>query len=308
MSFGGGYKAPPDNSMQLQREQYAREDANRNAEQTRTEADTTKRRGEFTTARDAAISGYRDRSAERLTARGFDPTQYNYLIENAITSGRNATPDLDTNPAQYFTDSLLDSAIGRAESDKRANYTGQANRAFTDNFERGLFQDTADDPIINAILGNQRGEAVRSLDLARNRGNLDQTGYDAALARLGEMEQAGRSTANNLGGAVIQGYRNRTRDIGNRAKEAAGNYSLGGDFNLGGYTSELNDLTGTLNNSLQGDITGALAGQQFFDLGDILTRGGNAQGPTNPTSLPGLMAERERVRNAERGVGGGGAF
>lgn len=308
MSFGGGYKPPPDNSVQVQREQFAREDTNRNAERERTEAEAARRRGEFTTARDTAISGYRDRARERLTSRGLDPTQYNYLIENAITSGRNATPDLDANPSQYFTDSLLDNAIGRAESDRRASYTGQTNRAFADNFERGLFQDTADDPIIDTILGNQRGEAVRSLDLARNRGNLDQTGYDAAMARLGEMEQAGRSTANNLGGAVIQGYRNRTRDIGNRAREAAGNYSLGSDFNLGGYTSELNALTGTLNNSLQGDVTSALAGQQFFDLGDILTRGGSAQGPTNPASLPGFMAERERVRNAERGVGGGGTF
>ena len=308
MSFGGGYKAPPDNSVQLQREQFAREDTNRNAERERTEADTARRRSEFTTARDTAIGGYRDRAKERLSARGLDPTQYNFLIENAITSGRNATPDLDANPSQYFTDALLDNAIGRAESDRRASYTGQTNRAFADNFERGLFQDTADDPFIEAILGNQRGEAVRSLDLARNRGNLDQTGYDAAMTRLGEMEQAGRSTANNLGGAVIQGYRTRAGEVGNRAREAAGGYNLGGDFNLGGYQSELNALTGTLNNSLQGDINSALAGQQFFDLGDILTRGGSAQGPTNPTSLPAFMAERERVRNAERGVGGGGTF
>jgi hypothetical protein len=308
MSFGGGYKPPPDNSVQLQREQFAREDTNRAAERQRQEEDAARRRGEFTTARDTAIGDYRDRSAQRLTERGLDPTQYNFLIENAIRSGRNALPDLDTNPSQYFTDALLDNAINRTQADRRASYTTQANRAFADNFERGLFQDTADDQFINAILGNQRGEAVRSLDMARSRGSLDQVGYDAAMARLGEMEQAGRSTANNLGSAVIQGYRNRTRDIGNRAREAAGNYELGGDFNLGGYTTELSDLTGTLRNSLEGDISSALAGQQFFDLGDILTRGGSAQGPTNPASLPGFIAERERVRNAERGVGGGGTF
>lgn len=308
MSFGGGYKPPPDNSLQLQREQFTREDANRAAERQRQEEETTRRRSEFTTARNAAETSYRTRATQRLAERGLDPTQYNFLIDNAITSGRNATPDLANNPAQYFTDALLDNAVSRAESDRRANYTQQTNRAFVPNFERSLFQDTADDPFIDAILGNQRGEAVRSLDLARSRGSLDQVGYDAALARLGEMERAGRSTANNLGGAVIQGYRGRVRDIGNRAREAAGGYSLGSDFNLGGYQSELSDLTGNLRNSLEGDINAALAGQQFFDLGDILTRGGSAQGPVNPASLPAFMQERERVRNAERGVGGGGTF
>lgn len=308
MSFGGGYKPAPDNSVQLQREQFAREDANRTAERQTQADDAARRRSEFTTARDTAVNDYRGRAAGRLSARGLDPTQYNYLIENAIASGRNAMPDLAENPGQYFTDALLDSAIGRSESDRRASYTTQANRAFTPNFERGLFQDTADDPFIDAILGNQRSEAVRSLDLARSRGSLDQTGYDAAMTRLGEMEQAGRSTANNLGGAVIQGYRSRAGEVGNRAREAAGGYNLGGDFNLGGYQSELNSLVGSLNNNLQGDINSALAGQQFFDLGDILTRGGSAQGPVNPNTLPAFMAERERVRNAERGVGGGGTF
>lgn len=308
MSFGGGYKPPPDNSLQLQREQFAREDANRTAERQRQEEETARRRGEFNTARTNAETAFRTRAGARLTARGLDPAQYGNLIDAAITGGRNATPDLDTNPAQYFTDSLLDNAVSRAESDRRANFTQQTNRAFANNFERGLFQDTADDPFIDAILGTQRSEAVRALDLAKGRGSLDQTGYDAALARLGQMEQAGRSTANNLGGAVLQGYRTRVRDVGNRAREAAGSYSLGSDFNLGGYQSELSDLTGNLRRSLEGDINAALAGKQFFDLGDILTRGGSAQGPVNPASLPAFVAERERVRNAERGVGGGGTF
>jgi hypothetical protein len=308
MSFGGGYRPPPDNSLQLQREQYAREDANREAERQRQEQETARRRDEFNTALSTAETAYRTDAAERLTARGLDPTTYNYLIDDAIADGRRATPSLDANPSQDFTNSLLDNAISNAERDQRANFTQQTNRAFVDNFERGLFQDTADDPYIDAILGNQRTEALQSLDLSRSRGSLDQIGYDAALARLDEMERAARSTANNLGGGIIQGYRSQVGDIGDRAREAAGGYTLGSDFNLSGYQTELSDLTGQLRNSLEGDIYSALAGQQFFDLGDILTRGGSAQGPVNPNSLPAFMEERERVRNAERGVGGSGTF
>jgi hypothetical protein len=308
MSFGGGYKPPPDNSVQLQREQQAYQDTQRNNERQRQEQEAATRRTEFNTARDAAITDFRNRARTRLDARGLAGDDYNYLIDRAITAGRNATPNLDTNPSQYFTDDLLDSAITGAQSDRRANYTNQTHSTFANNFERGLFADTADDEFINSILSTQRSGAVSALDLARARGSLDQTGYDAAMEQVNQMETAGRAQANQLGGAVLQDYRGQARNVGDRARSAASGYTLGSDFNLGGYQSELNSLVGSLNNNLQGDITTALAGQNFFDIGDILTRGGTAQGPVNPASLPAFMAERERVRNAERGVGGSGTF
>ena len=310
MSMGGGkYTPPPDNSVQVQREQQAYEDRRRAEEQARAEAETARRTAEFNTNRDNAISGFRSRSEQRLRDMGLDPAGYSSLIESAIAGGRSATPNLDPNPAQFFTDNLLDTQIGRMQGDRRANYTRQATSAFADNFENGLFSDTADDPFIDAVLGRQRGEAVRALDLARQRGSLDQTGYDAATARLNEMERAGRSTANTLGGSVIQGYRQQVRDIGDRAREGASGYTLGGNFDLGGYTSELNNRVGDLRGRLEGDVNNALAGQNFFDLGDILTRGGSAQGPVNPrTSLTDILAERERVRNTDRGIGGSGTF
>lgn len=308
MSLGGGkYTPPPDNSVQVQREQQQYQDRRRQEEAEAAARQRAEQTTAFNTNRDSAIAGFRTRSTQRLRDMGLDPNAYSSLIENAIAGGNSATPNLDPNPAQYFSDSLLDTQIGRTQGDRRANFTRQATSAFGDNFERGLFGDDADDPFIDAVLGRQRGEAVRSLDLARQRGSLDERGYTAAMARLGEMESAGRATGNTLGGSVIQGYREQVRGIGDRAREAASGYTLGGDFNLGGYTNELNSRVGDLRGRLEGDVNTALSGQQFFDLGDILTRGGSAQGPVNPrTSMADVLAERERVRNTDRGVGGGG--
>lgn len=310
MSFGGGkYTPPPDNSVQLQRERQEYEDRRRSEEQARAEQERAEQTATFNANRDNAIAGFRSRSTQRLRDMGLDPDAYASLIENAIVNGRSAIPDRDPNPAQFFTDSLLDTQISRTQGDRRANFTRQAAGAFGDNFETGLFDDTADDPFINAVLGRQRGEATRALDLARQRGSLDQRGYDAAIARLDEMESAGRATGNTLGGGVIQGYREQLRGIGNRARDAAARYTLGGDFNLNSYTNELNSRVGDLRGRLEGDINTALDGQSFFDLGDILTRGGSAQGPVNPrTSMADVLAERERVRNTNRGVGWGGVF
>jgi hypothetical protein len=309
LSGGGGYKPPPDNSLAVAQSQQEYADRSKQQE-AQAAADKAARDSEaFATNTANASNDFRQRSSRRLNDMGLGGDQYNSLIEDAITGARSATPVNDPNPSQYYSDSLLDNSIARTQGDRRTNYNRLVSSTFAPNFENNSFSDNADDPFIEAVLGRQKGETIRALDMAKNRGNLDDQGYNSALSRVGEMEKAGRSTANTLGGSVIQGYRKQVRDIADTARNDASGYTLGGAFDVGNYKQQADQKVADLGGRLEGDVNNALSGQNFFDIGDILTRGSNAQGAVNPSlNLPAILAERERVWNANRGTGSTGVF
>lgn len=259
------------------------------------------------------INDARTRAYTTLRQRGIDPANFGGVIEQTLQNTLNGIGEEDTKAGSYFTDSLFDEAFGRVRDDRRAAYTNNASKVWKPGFENDYFKSDADDSFINSILGQQKDQATQYVNRARSRGQLDETGFNAALGKIGEMEQTGRSTANKLGDAVLQGNRTRLSDIANNAKAAAGSYELGqGDFDLGTYGNQFNDKLGAMNSSLQGDIYGALEGQNFFDVGDIISRGGAVQGAVNaPTERADQIAAREKLRASQRGTSsdaGGGVF
>jgi hypothetical protein len=108
---------------------------------------------------------------------------------------------------------------------------------------------------------------------------------------------------------VIQ---NRRADINTQIQDAlsrAGSVELGQSFDPNSYISRINQRVGEFQSNLEGDIGAALAGQQFFDIGDVITRGGMAQGVANPTpAFLDAQAARDQLRQRERGTGQGGTF
>jgi hypothetical protein len=305
---GGGYTPPPDNSLELERLQQQEREANRLREAQERSAREAAQRSAFNTSLSNAQNTFRTNATQRLTSLGLDPNQYGSLIDRALTGASTRVADLDPNPGQYFTDSLLDDTINREQTDRRINFGRQVASTFRSDEPFTRFNDSLDDPFIDSVLGRQRGEAVSALDNARRRGSLNDRGYEAAFARLGEMEAAGRSTANTLGGSVLQGYRDQLGEVADRARSSAGSYTLGGNFDVGTYRTRFDNLANDLSGRLEGDVSSALEGQNFFDLGDIITRGGAAQGAVNPrTELADVLAQRARTRTNERGVGASGS-
>lgn len=281
----------------LRAEQLAREQAQ---EQQRLER--------YTSGLTTAQQNAQQRGSTLLQQRGLEGDEYNNIIQQAILGASQSVPYLADNPGAYFADSIFDQALNQYQSGQRDQYTRGVDQFFRPGFDSVAFADTADDTILADILNSQRGDATRAIEMARSRGNLDSTGYNAAMSELDRMFNAGMSTAQTLGGGVLSNYRQQLKDIGGEARSAASGYTLGGNFDLGDYTNRYESTLGDLQGRLAGDITSALSGQNFFDLGDILTRGGNAQGPINPrTTLPSLLAERERVRDSERGQNTGSA-
>jgi hypothetical protein len=308
MSRGGGYTPPPDTSYDRQVQQQEYEAKQRAEQQARADAERAQQTADFNAAIEAALNNATQRATGTLQSRGLDPNQFSSVINQGLQTQRMLVPQRDPNPGQYFTDDLIDSILNREQGNRRINYTNQVSSMFTPGDSMTRFADTADDSYITDILNTQRSAAQRSVDMARSRGNLNNTGYQAALTALDDMYKSGLSEAQSIGGGVLSGYRGQLDSVANDARTAANNYSLGTSFDPTTYKSRYDTLAGDLTGRLEGDLRSALGDQEFFDLGTIITRGGNTQGAVNPKmGLADAIAERERVRNANRGTGTGDA-
>jgi hypothetical protein len=156
----------------------------------------------------------------------------------------------------------------------------KVNALYGPNYSTQAFQDTADDPIIDAMLGRQRSTAQEGIDRAYKRGQLNTSGYNAAVAGLGERDLAARSEANQLGGGVLARYRQNVDDAIAGIRSRVGSATTGYDL-----TPEQDAITakvGQLQQGMTGDITAALGGRQFYDLPGLLGRAGAEQGFVNP--------------------------
>ena len=306
---GGGGSGIQDNSLELERMRNARDDRLREEERLRKVDEEQKQIAQYWDAlQKARLSAY-DRGQGIIASRGLDPNQYTGVVERAIKGQDALVPFKDPNPASYFTDDYLNNLLNQEQSGKRVGFNRRLEELFPTGFEDKYITDTMDDPFINDILNAQKTNAMLQVDRAKARGNLDDIGYNGATKRIEDLFKSGNATAQQLGGSVLQGKRERLRGIADEAFSKAGSYELGGSFDPNKYVerrdTRLNDITSTL----EGDIRSALSGQNFFDIGDILTQGGITQGATNPRlSAAAILEQRGRKQDAQRGVGGVGTF
>jgi hypothetical protein len=300
--------APPDNSLELERMQQAERESNRAREEAAAATKLTNDRAAAANAWAGAETNARDRIYRAFADQGGDARNYMDVIDSAITGARGGISDTELNPGQYLNDTFVNDIVSGRLNAARTKNTQAVDNTYAPNWANDAFADTADDSIISSILGTQRGEAVAALDSARKRGNLDSTGYSAALAKLDQQQAAGNATAQQLGGNVLQGYRSGLSDLISGARTAAGQSNFG-NFNMDSYNNNISNKLNSYNNSLAGDVTAALQGQEFFDIGSILNAGGTAQGGVNaaPNSVA-IQEERDRQRQATRGLGGSGVF
>jgi hypothetical protein len=307
------------NSADLERDRLAREEreSNRAREEARSARELAQRQALFNTNLTTAEQGARQRFQGSLRNRGItDDNDIGTIIERALGSARQSVPSdttslggFDVNVAPYFSDAVLEDAYGDVRDERRQNYGTQVANAFSTGAENDLLPDTLDDPFVDAFLGSQRTDAQLMLDRARARGNLDQTGYDRGIQRLDELGRAGSSEAQQITNALISAGRGDLRNIANRASTDAGAYEIGRQFSIDPYQEEWDTFRNNFTSGLEGRVRSALEGQQFFDIGDIITQAGIRQGAQNPTQAQAdAVAARRNVRDAERGLGGAGQF
>lgn len=306
---GGGGGVPQDRSVEV--EELRQEEARRVREEERRLAEEEKqaRREKYTTELSRARASALNRGMETLSQRGLNPDEYGGVVHSALENQLLLVPQDDPSPGSYFTDEFIANALNKEQSGRRSQYVRRVDELFKPNFEQQFIAPTMDDAYIEDILKGQREEAMLQLNRAKARGNIDDIGYTASLRRMDDLFKAGTSQGQQLGDAVLQGYRTDLRNIGSSAREKAGQYELGASFNPDDYLTERDTRLSDINSRLEGDIRGAVGSQKFFDIGDILTRGGLTQGAVNPRlDLPAILAQRTTKQDAERGIGGAGTF
>lgn len=292
---GKGYKTPEDKTAQaaqIQADAAAAQDAREAERQTAANtqaaadraAETARQQTQFNTDLANAITGAGNRAQSYITGRGLNYGEYQPAVDAEIARIRSGIQNLDPNVGSYFTGDIGATVLGNEQSRRRDTYGQQVNAAFNPGWESQYFTPTSDDAILGDIVGGQYQTVADQLQRALDRGQLNQTGYNAAINRLGTDRTAANAQAQSIGQAVIDRDLGTLRDIGTQAASAAGNYQLGQTFDPNYWTSQ-RDTTGTnLRNSFEGDIRTAIGGTQFFNPTDYIATGGTAQGALNPQS------------------------
>lgn len=310
MSGGGGgttMMMPQDNSLTVAMYQQAQADR----ENLRQEQLKQEQRNQFKTNLETAVSGARNTGRDYFASRGLAPDDYSSLIDSIINDTRLKVPDLDASPGSYFTTDAFASGISNAEAVKRANLTGKVNSTFAPGFERNLITDTADDSILDSILGTQRSQAEQQIDFNRKRGLLNDAGYNAVMNELGGQSNAARSTLTGIGDSILGKKRQDLLNIRGDAGNAASSYSLGmPEPDVNAYYKQAQDKATSGLGDLEGSIRSALGSTNLFDVPTLLQKGGTAQGPINVTTANANTALPfdPKKSSTKRGLGSTGVF
>lgn len=308
---GGGYSPPPAPPQPWgQTEEGIRWAAAQ--EEARREREQTERRNRFNTGLENALTGARQRARSAFEGAGVNPDDFAALIDQELSGRRSLIPDLAENPGSFFSDDIGAALLGRATQQQQTQFRNQLQGGrFGTGYDRTAFGDTTDDAIINTILGEQQGEAQAALDRARQRGTLNDVGYNAGQRRIAEIRSRAAGQAQALGGAVLDRYRGQLREIGDNAFGSVNAHRVGQSFNPQQFFDQFDQTREQLSGQLEGDVRSA-ANIPFFDVGEIIGAGGRAQGPTsgpNGSSTIGeVLAQRNNRRTNNRGLGAQGAF
>jgi hypothetical protein len=244
---------------------------------------------------------------QHILQQGLDPNQYGSQFETEL-QGINV-PEGTTDFSQYFPQNIgqqLENTI----TERTRNEFGQQFENFAPTgFEFDKFSSTSDDAIIDDILSKRYGEALSPLNNAQARGNLSDQGYNFGVGQLNDQRAGATTTLGETGTSVLDRYRGNLTDIATEGRQAAGNYTLGQDFNPQTYSDRIDTTVGELGGNLRGDITNAIGPNPLFDTSTALQKAGVAQGAVNETRpLYDVLARRSEARSGSRGLGTQGVF
>lgn len=227
--------------------------------------------------------------------------------QSEIDRLKGTVPNLDPNPGGYFnTAAAWETALGGAREGARKKLTRGYEANVPQGFETTYIPDTADDALINSIIGEQYTAADEGIRRARDRGQLNETGFNTAERALAQQRSGATARANEMGMGVLESGRQSLRDIDKQARAGITNWDFGDTFNADDYTGKLRSGASAFTGGLEGKLRNTFGDTNFFDTDAFIAKGGKAQGAVNPgaSALQDAITEEERRRTA----GSVGAF
>lgn len=216
------------------------------------------------------------------------------------------------------TDMLIDSFVNK-ETEKRQNqlqnyldntYTGfGTTNAYLDDY----WKTDADNDFNTQYLDDYYNQSLAQLDTAKNRGLLNDAGYNSALSALDRRRSAAAGEINTMTDDVINGYRDDLAAKVGDFQTAVDDYSLSTrkNNNMDAYNNQFNSLYNSQKSNFENDLNGAVSGFTPFDVSDILGNARNTQGiltggSQNPEMLQSLDGQKKNQNKV--GLGNQGLF
>lgn len=299
---GGGGGGEAMMMMMMQQQQQEREaqrtaeakaTQDRQAEQARLEqekqANIQKSRTRVNSAYDTALTGAKN----KLHSRGLADDAYGImdLYKSELNRVKSGLPEIVDNANDYFTPSLWDNVWGDVRTNEKRKLGQGMDEFIGDGFDYNTFADTADDSILDGIIGDQYGDSLSTLQRALARGTINDAGMGYATKKLDQQKTAGRAKAEDMGLGVLQGYRTNLKNTATGIRGRLNNWDLGDALNLDTERTRVNDEAGRYRNRMEGDILNAIGDTSFFDTDTILGKAGQASGVmNNPPPLSGIGA------------------
>ena len=319
MCGGGGSSVKAPDPMQqaradiqrLQEEHRLRQQAEAEARQYQMQQEQ-QQRAQFGEALGANRNNAYGNITNEFTRRGLNPQEYEDRI--------NAALDLEQQGMTFgtgrntFDSSISNKILDDIRNEKVRGYQSTVNEFAPEGFADQVFGSTADDAVIQAILGEQYGTASDSILRARDRGTLNDQGFQYSMSNLDQQRKAAEARLQQMGGGVLEGYRNDLRGVADNARTGAGGWDFGDTFDPDFYRTQIEGKQGELGGRLEGDIRNAIGGEQFFNISDLIQKGGVGQGAQNTgmgSQSGGLLAafsDRKKQEEQDRGLGTQGSF
>lgn len=287
-----GGSVPQDHSAEVARieQQSANEQRLREEQQQKVkQAEFDKR---INSAFGTGVSG-----AERyFTSQGLDPKKYAGDIRQGAADIRGGVPNLDANPSSYFAN--LGQQIYDAQQGGERNRDLQGIDKFAPaGFAAGRIGDTADDSIINAILGEQQQTGTDYIDNLLNRGVVTSGGADAARKNLAGQRTTALSRLNTLGAGELEAGRGGAENLVNKGRTTASNQRLGDNFDPFALSGDLTKYFGNFFKNLDQNIRGK-APTDLFSTAGLANVAGASQGAGNtafnPNALAGILGDQKK--------------
>lgn len=284
MEEANAQKLIDDNRNRMETEKAAREKAIADAEK----ADRIAKAGAKQTAGYNTASQYDDKQAGY---RGYDQAlldkyKVSNIYQDAIDATKAGFGEEDSN-VSFGEGNAYDNAVATGQGTYRNDLSKAIDLYAGTDFANKSFGATADDPILDAILGSQYTDTQAQIDAAHDRGTLSDVGYDKAIAKLNEQKTIGRSTLEGLGGGVLANNRKQLDDAATNIRNQAAGATFANPYDTTAGQKSLTDLTTNLTGGLEGDVRKAVGSQSFFDPAAILGYGTTQQGFYNPSKKTG---------------------
>jgi len=163
---------------------------------------------------------------------------------------------------------------------------------------------------INNILSGEYNKALTQIERGKARGQYNDVGYQTALQSLDRNKTELGSKLNTTANDILSGYRTNYDNIRKEALDFASNLTSNDNFDLTDYIGRGNEIVQQAKDFAPGALLSAVGSAPFFNLSQIRSDAGTAQGALNlkDTDVLDALSKRKSAQDVGRGLGSQGSF